>query len=268
MVEVDRQVTTVALAASELFNQARIEEPHPLHPAQGEVVRYVREMQNADFALAHALDAARPHGLPEAERALLLRKRASADGAIARQVMLAGRRIGPSRQESLETLNAIFKLGHAPEPPLNGEARGYFVTPTLFAPLDSFGRFMARLYMPWMGKRFDAQSSRGDNVFAPSVRFAGRLFWPTFSGYEPYRDGLVTAFEFSTYTGPGVHDPEISTLKLDYDNRFNPSFLVRSVLDEVVQITGNYYLGKAFLHWKGGYRLAAFFALRREEVGG
>jgi hypothetical protein len=39
---------------------------------------------------------------------------------------------------------------------------------------------------------------------------------------------------------------------------------VRSVLDEVVQLTGDYYLGKAYLWRAGEYRLAGFFALRGE----
>jgi hypothetical protein len=76
----------------------------------------------------------------------------------------------------------------------------------------------------------------------------------------------LLAFDFTTYSGMGIQDPEVSTLKLDYDLPTNPRFLVKTVLDEVTQITGNYYLGKAFLRGKdGGHKLAAFFALRRWE---
>jgi hypothetical protein len=119
--------------------------------------------------------------------------------------------------------------------------------------------------MPWKGKRFRPQTSDGDNIFESGVRMVGRVLWPTFTGYRPYRRGLVTAFNFNTSVGPGVHNPELSTLKLDYGRADNPRFLVRSVLDELVQITGNYYLGKALLYGAGGkYRLAAFFALQKE----
>jgi hypothetical protein len=94
----------------------------------------------------------------------------------------------------------------------------------------------------------------------------GRIFWPFYSDWKPYRPGYYTGFKFDTYTGEGVDNPEVSTLKLDYDNPGNPRLLVRSVLDELVQITGGYYLGKAMLRGAGArYKLAAFFALRREN---
>jgi hypothetical protein len=51
-------------------------------------------------------------------------------------------------------------------------------------------------------------------------------------------------------------------LKLDYDDDSNPAFLIRTVLDELAQVSGDYYLGKAFLKVRWGYKLAAFFALR------
>lgn len=43
--------------------------------------------------------------------------------------------------------------------------------------------------------------------------------------------------------------------------------LVSRRLDEVAQISGNYYLGRAYLRWGGGgYYLAAFFSLQREVI--
>jgi hypothetical protein len=172
--------------------------------------------------------------------------------------------MGSNRKEALETLDAIFKLGSVPEPPVNGLYRGQFSTSTILAPLDSFGRFVSRLYMPWQGKRFDARSSRGINVFSLSMVWVGRLYWPAYSGYRRYREGLVTGFQFRTYPGAGAQDPEITTLKLDYDLPANPHFIVRSVLDELVQVSGSYYPGKAYLRRGGSYRLVAFFALQRE----
>ena len=108
-------------------------------------------------------------------------------------------------------------------------------------------------------------NSTGDNVFTPSAPRVGRLFWPFFSDYHPYRPGLYTAFLFNTYEGPGIEDPELTVLKLDYDNDSNPAFLIRTVLDELAQVSGDYYLGKAFLKVRRGYKLAAFFALRRYD---
>lgn len=267
---------TVSHEAAGRFRAARQHEPHPLYARRDEVVRYVQMIQAADTALARAAGIAgagrsvAPHArhtLPPGELRMLRRRRASADAAVARQVLLAARRLPADHAESIETLNAIFMLGHAPEPPLDGVYSGQFVASVLFAPLDAFGRFAARLWMPWKGKRFDARAGCGDNIFESGVRIMGRLWWPAFSDYRPYRRGLVTAFKFTTYVGPGIRCPEVSSLKLDYDRPDNPRFLVRRVLDEVVQITGNYYLGRAFLRRpSGGYRLTAFFALQEEQT--
>jgi hypothetical protein len=128
------------------------------------------------------------------------------------------------------------------------------------------GNLVLSHWMPWKGKRFHAAAQGGDNIFLANGQLLGRLIWPLYNGYRPYRPGRVTAFPFQTYIGPGIKDPEIMTLKLDYDNAPNPRFVIRAVLDELVQLTGNYYLGKAYLRLPTGhYHLAAFFTLRRES---
>lgn len=263
MVQAGSISTDVARSALERLKRARMIEPDALHPQQGDVVRFVQEMQQADTALAEALVTS-GGALDPPERAMLGRRRASVDAAIARQASLAARRMGSNRKEALETLDAMFKLGSVPDPPINGSYRGQFLTSTILAPLDSSGRFVSRLYMPWQGKRLDAHSSRGINVFSRSMVWVGRLYWPAYSGYRRYREGLVTGFPFHTYTGAGERDPEITTLKLDYNLTANPRFIVRSARDELVQVSGGYYLGKAYLRRGGSYRLVAFFALQKE----
>ena len=117
--------------------------------------------------------------------------------------------------------------------------------------------------MPWLGKRFQPEASGGDNVFVASAPILGHMLWPTFSGYHALRPGRLTAFPFQTYTAPGVNDPDLTVLKLDYSNPANPRFIVRSVLDELVQLSGRYYLGKVYLrHGADGYLLTGFFTLR------
>jgi hypothetical protein len=227
------------------------------------VAAYVRELQEIEADLDEVVR--RSNGAPKSELDALRLKKASANAAVERQALLAARRIGRDRTGTLATLNAIFKLGVAPTAPLDGRYRGTLLTPTMNPPVDTFGNFLARLWLPWMGKRFTAATSTGDNVFTPSAPRVGRLIWPFYSDYKPYKPGLSTAFLFNTYVGPGVEDPELSVLKLDYDNDANPSFLIRIVLDELVQVSGDYYLGKAFLKMKKGYKLAAFFALRRYD---
>lgn len=265
MIETDAKPNTAAISASEHLKVARSQEPHPLHPRRGAVEAYVAALQNADREIASAL---RQGGetLRDSEIEALKRKRAAIDASIARQAALAGRRMGTDRSGSMETLNALFKLGTAPDPALDGRYRGELTTTTMHPALDSFGRTFSRLWLPWKGKRFRATAQVGDNVFTPSAPIVGRLFWPTFSDYRPYKPGLYTAFDFRTYTGEGLRDPEMTVLKLDYGDPANPGFLVRSVIDELVQLSGNYYLGKAFLSSRSGdYRLAAFFALSKSE---
>ena len=248
------------------LSAVRATEPDPLAPRAGAVMDFVSALQQVDQAIEHAQLAAHAGGLPPAEQEMLRRRRVSIDSSIARQVFLLSRRLDTRHNESLGGLHSIFRLGAAPAIPLEGRYRGQLVTTTLFPPLDSFGRVMSRLYIPWLGKRFHSESRSGDNLFSEGMRFWGRLYWPMYSGYRAYDRDLLTAFPFRTSVGPGVLDPDVQTLKLDYSLPGNPGFIVRDVLDELVQVTGNFYLGKAYIRRPGAaYRLAAFFALQKEE---
>src|SRR5207253_1708144 len=109
-----------------------------------------------------------------------------------------------------------FKMGLPLGEPMAGRFKGDLVTICLFEPLDTVGRVLQRLWLPWLGKRFLAATRSGDNIFTPSAKYVGRLFWPLFSDYRPYEKGLITAFDFHTYTGPGVQNPGVDTVKLDY----------------------------------------------------
>jgi hypothetical protein len=53
-------------------------------------------------------------------------------------------------------------------------------------------------------------------------------------------------------------------LKIDYDSGENPAFLIRDILDELVQVVPNVYHGKVLLgHGEPSRRrLVAYFALR------
>jgi hypothetical protein len=245
-------------------SRAALTMPDPYEAGAPAVVRYVEALQQADQALAAEL-AAMPTSPDTARRQA---QRARVDAAIHRQVLLAARRMGTARADSLAALNGIFALGHAPDPALDGPYQGTGITSTLWAPLDSLSRVLAHLWLPWKGKRLMAATQSGDNMFPAEDMWIGRLAWPTYHAYQPYRPGLVTGFTFHTYTGPGVCDPQVSTLKLDYALPSNPRLLIRSVLDEVVQLSGGYYFGKAYLvlpRAENRYLLAAFFTLRPTE---
>lgn len=248
------------------LHRARHLEPNPLHATQPEVLRYVSRLQQADRALApHATNTA----FPPAEAALLQRRRHSIDAAIARQAALAARRLGSHRHASIATLNAIFDLGAAPHPPMSGDYRGDLLTYTLLSPLDACGRFLARFWLPWKGKHFDPATSTGCNYFTPGGHLASRLTWPLYKHATPTHPpgGLYRYFNFNTSYAPAIDAPTVTALKIDYNLPENPTFLVRSVLDELTQISGGYYLGKAYLRSRrGNHRLAAFFALHAEQV--
>jgi hypothetical protein len=251
--------------AASRFNRARSAEPHPLFATGEEVVRFLADVQAADRELGAALEG----DMGSEERGVLLRRRQSADAAVSRRMQLLSRRMSQDREGAITTFNEVFRLGAAPDPPLDGRYAGQLLTTTIADPLDTLARFVAKVYLVWLGKRFMPREGRGDNVFRPGMRAWGRLVWPLYGGYKPYDGGLLVGFPFRTAIGSGVQDPDTAVLKLDYDVEGNPRFIVRDVLDEVVQITGDYYLGKAYLkRGKEQHRLAAYFALQRATGDG
>ena len=76
--------------------------------------------------------------------------------------------------------------------------------------------------------------------------------------------GTYRGFVFHTYVAPGLADPDRSVLKIDYNLEENPSLTVRRVLDELVQIDDNLYLGKAHVRWWwNAWQTVAYFSLVR-----
>jgi hypothetical protein len=219
-------------------------EPDPLEPRVEDVERYVEALQglgrsNADLARRGAWN----------------------------QIRLAGARAARRPGEAHESLNRIFRLGAPPAPPLDGPQRGILVTPSVQGVADGVLRQVASAWMPWLGKRFDAERQRGDNLLAASARIPARVLFP---GYrpEPVPGGRLAAFTFRTYVSPGKLDPDRETLKIDYDSDENPGLLIRDVLDELVQVVPGAYLGKVLLRRRGGqeWRLIGYFALQPPEA--
>jgi hypothetical protein len=222
-------------------------EPDPFEPRPEEVERYVRELQGL--------------GAKDAE----LARRAAWS-----QIRLAGMRCRNRPEEALQTLNLIFRLGRPPDTPLSGPYDGAMVAPSLWRPADLGLTALASAWMPWVGKRFDAEAQRGDNLLASSARPVARVLWP---GYRPWDapGGRLGAFRFRTYTGPGKVDPDRDTLKIDYDSEENPRLLIRDILDELVEVVPGAYLGKVLLR-RGGeddprWNLIGYFALQPSGAG-
>jgi hypothetical protein len=217
-------------------------EPDPLEPRPADVEDFVRALQ----------------GLRKSEAELARRATWS-------QIRLAGMRARSRPEEALETLNTIFRLGRAPKSALSGPYDGILVTPSVARPADRALTALAAAWMPWVGKRFDADAERGDNLLRPSARSVARVLWPGYRLWEA-PDGLLGAFRFRTYASPGSVDPDRETLKIDYDSDENPGLLIRDILDELVEVVPGAYLGKVLLRRGGAdaprWRLVGYFALQ------
>jgi hypothetical protein len=215
-------------------------EPDPLEAKPDEVERYVAAVQEIADS--------------DPERAKQLAWN---------QIRLAGVRARSRPNEARESLNRMFRLGVPPDPPIDGPTNGILVTPVLPRLAEVPFRGLSEAWMPWVGKRFDAQASTGDNLLLPSARTPARGLWPSYR-MESVGDGRLSAFKFRTYASPGTLDQDRQTMKIDYDSDENPDRLIRNILDELVQVVPGAYLGKVLLRRRRSapWRLVGYFALQ------
>ena len=165
------------------------------------------------------------------------------------------------RADALAELDSLFRGGTAPHPQPDGFLPGDLVTMSVTRPSDAFVRWVSGHYMPWLGKKFDRESDEGINILRPAARSQMKVLWKS---YEPRvaTDGNLEAFPFKTRVAPGALDPNVDVLKIDYDFEANPSFLIRHILDELVQIDDGLYLGKILYRTRNTWRPIGFFSLR------
>lgn len=167
-----------------------------------------------------------------------------------------------NRAHGLSALNELFRSGVEPEPFPNGRYAGKLIALDLAPGLTQAFQGLFKLWMPWRGKTFDASQQRGDNIFTKDSYPLARLFNPLYRGFRTDSPETYRGFAFRTYTAPGLVDPDRTVLKIDYDLKENPSLTVRRVLDELVELDDNLYLGKAYVHWWwGAWQLVAYFSL-------
>ena len=170
------------------------------------------------------------------------------------------------RAQGLAELNKLFRAGSIPEPALNGRYAGELVAIDIAPGLTQFYQWLLSVWMPWRGKTFDAAHRTGDNIFTNDSYLLARLFNPFYRGFEEDRPGTYRGFAFRTYIAPGLVDPDRQILKIDYDLKDNPALTVRRVLDELVQVDEDLYLGKAHVRWWwGAWQTVAFFTLAPRE---
>ena len=202
---------------------------------------------------------------PIARRVDALRKLAASDPESARDLCWALlRELGaraPLHADAAAGLDELFHLGTPPER-IDGQTEGILVGFVWRRPVNVALRAVTGAWMPWLGKRFNAAESRGDNVLLTSARWPSKLLWPLYQS-RPAEGGRA-AFDFETAVEPSKDDPSMDALKIDYhDVAENPRLLIRSIRDELVEIVPGAYLGKMlWRHDDERHTLLAYFALR------
>ncbi|HKY55331.1 MAG TPA: hypothetical protein VJM08_13530 [Anaerolineales bacterium] len=182
-------------------------------------------------------------------------------------LLIAKAQLKHHRAQGLEALNKLFRSGTPPEPLLDGRYRGELIALDLAPGLTQFFQWLTNAWMPWLGKTFDASRQRGDNIFTQDSYLLARLFNPFYRGFFADQPGTYRGFAFRTYMASGLMDKDRTVLKIDYDQKDNPALTVRRVLDELVQIGDNAYLGKAhLLWWSGSWQTVAYFTLTRDAI--
>jgi hypothetical protein len=170
------------------------------------------------------------------------------------------------RAQGLVALHALFRAGTLPEPPPDGRYVGELVALDIAPALTELFQAISSAWMPWLGKTFSVAGQQGDNLFSNDSRLLARLFNPFYQGFTIDKAGTYRAFTFRTYSAPGLADADKMVLKIDYDLQENPALTIRRVLDELVQLSGNLYLGKAHVHWWWGrWQTVAYFTLSGEK---
>jgi hypothetical protein len=166
------------------------------------------------------------------------------------------------RVRARQALDEIFRAGTPPDSRLAGRLAGRLVLLDVAPVVTALAAGLASAWMPWKGKTFDPARGCGDNVFERSSLPLARLLWPFYRGIRVEGPQTYRAFEFRTCLAPGLFDPDRTVLKIDYDTAANPGLSIRRVLDELVQIADDLYLGKAHLKWWWGrWQTVAYFSL-------
>lgn len=98
----------------------------------------------------------------------------------------------------------------------------------------------------WLGKKFDADKLKGINVFDNGSKLRNEKY------------------PFIVYSGKGLLNKNLELLKINYNISENP-WWIRLILDEIVQVAPNEYLGKAHIRIIPGFPFTiTFFKLKKE----
>lgn len=175
------------------------------------------------------------------------------------------RRMTDDRGGCLASLDDMFCSGR-PVSGLAGRYAGEMVAVSIAPILTPLIERIQGQRRPWLGKAFNYDEARGENILAASARPSLRLTHPFYRDIYPDTATTLRALRFRTYTAPALFDPELTVLKIDYDLPPNPTLTIRRVLDELVEVAGGYYLGRAWVRWWWGkWQRVAYFSLRPDR---
>lgn len=79
-----------------------------------------------------------------------------------------------------------------------------------------------------------------------------RILFPLYHVYIDHGKDQYQAFPFRTSLSSRITDPGLQVYRIDYNIPANPPLSVRRLVDELVQLAGGYYLGKAQWRWWWG----------------
>ena len=117
--------------------------------------------------------------------------------------------------------------------------------------------------VPWLGKSFDRAGNLGFNIFTPNGGSLLRALMPFYKLFRVNEEGNTDAFFFKTRTAQALKDGALDVIKLDYNSAENP-FIIRIILDEIVETSPGQYLGKVHLKvFPGFYSTIGFFGLKK-----
>jgi hypothetical protein len=246
--------TSIANQASAGQLSARIatlrdNEPNPFDATPDAIEAYVVEVG----CLLQAASEAGFDSISDAQARYL-------NEAAMRQVRFAHARLERDRHAAIDVLSRIFRLGRPPRP--DGRYEGELLGLSTGLLSDPFFEWLTRIYLPWLGKTFDAATSTGDNVFKDNTwsKATEILHWPEYRVHSDDPPGTVRVFPFRSYVAKGIEDPDVDLLRIDYAHSPNP-LPVRRIVDEVVELPGGYILGKAHMRGLREFRRVCFFGL-------
>lgn len=132
---------------------------------------------------------------------------------------------------------------------------------------DGFYQGTAHIFFgiqtPWLGKSFAARDNLGFNIFMPKGAALLKILAPFYKRFGLNQDGNTAAFYFQTRTEAGLKDKSTAVIKLDYDASENP-FPIRIILDEIVEIAPDEFLGKIHLKvFPRFYSTIGYFGLKK-----